>query len=63
MGPKLLRRAATEFNKYRVPECKAKVLSNKDKTLIVEFSGTTAPFSCCFDEYFIDYGCYLKDLA
>lgn len=60
---KQLRRITLEFNKYRAPECKARVLLNKDNTLTVEFTGTKASHACCFDENFIDYQYYLKDLA
>jgi hypothetical protein len=60
---KLLRKVTKEFNKYRYPEAKAKILVNRDDILVVEFTGTKASFACCFDENFIDYQYYLKDIA
>jgi len=60
---KLLRKVTREFNKYRYPEARAKILVNKEGYLVVEFTGTKASFACCFDENFIDYKYYLKDIA
>jgi len=63
LGSKLLRKVTQEFNKYRYPQAKVKILVNRDDILVVEFTGTKASFACCFDENFIDYKYYLKDIA
>ncbi|MCM8798678.1 MAG: hypothetical protein NC821_04360 [Candidatus Omnitrophica bacterium] len=63
MEGNILRKVTRKFNQYRYPECKAKVVSHKERRLKVEFSGTKASFACCFDENFVDYKYYLKDLA
>jgi len=63
MEAKKIKKVTREFNKYRAPESKARVVLNKDSTLKVEFTGTKASYVCCFDENFIDYSYYLKDLA
>ncbi|KPJ51057.1 hypothetical protein AMJ40_01165 [candidate division TA06 bacterium DG_26] len=63
MDPGTLRRVTREFNRYRAPECRARTVRNGEDRLVVEFSGTAAHFACCFDEHFVDYGYYLKDVA
>ena len=63
MESNILRKVTREFNKYRYPEARARVLLNKNDYLVVEFTGTKASFACCFDENFIDYKYYLKDIA
>lgn len=55
MDAKILRSVTREFNKYRYPECMAKVIKNEGNLIKVEFRGTTVSFSCCFDEHFEDY--------
>jgi hypothetical protein len=59
----ILRKVTTRFNRYRAPECRARVLLNEDPLLVVEFTGTRAATSCCFDEHFVDYTYYLKDIS
>ncbi|MCM8819955.1 MAG: hypothetical protein NC925_04075 [Candidatus Omnitrophica bacterium] len=61
MESKVLKIVTRKFNFYRAPECKAKVISQNNGIVKVEFSGTKASFACCFDENFIDYQYYLKD--
>jgi len=63
MNQRVLRSVTREFNKYRSPECKAKVLFNGNEILGVVFSGTKLYLSCYFDENFIDYRYYLKDIS
>ena len=60
MHPSKLRVISREFNKYRFPECKARVIKNEKEKLTVEFSGTSC-FSCCFDEHFEDYRLLLEE--
>lgn len=52
---KIIRILTMEFNKYRFPECEAKIIKIDEEYIKVEFTGTTASFSCCFDEHFEDY--------
>lgn len=63
MDPNLLRKVTRRFNRYRAPECRARVLRNEKDSLKVEFRGTKATSGCYFDENFVDYNYYLKDLA
>ncbi|MGB9823759.1 MAG: hypothetical protein ACPLN0_03285 [Candidatus Hydrothermia bacterium] len=60
---KTLQKATRQFNKFRFPEVKANVLKNQNGFLKVKFTGAVAPFACCFDENFIDYTYYIKDLS
>ncbi len=63
MKPEKLRKITRRFNRYRSPECRAKVARNAGAELEVSFTGSTASFACCFDENFVDY-CYLiRDIA
>lgn len=55
-------RVVREFNRMHAPECLAKVRRKKGNFLEVEFSGTKAGFACCFDENFIDFAYYVKDM-
>ena len=55
-----LRGITRRFNRYRFPECRARVIKNGGNSLVVEFDGT-ANFFCCFDEHFEDYRIMLKD--
>lgn len=45
----------SQFNRYRFPECEAKIVKIDEDSIKIEFTGTTASFSCCFDEHFEDY--------
>ncbi|MCM8778894.1 MAG: hypothetical protein NC898_02040 [Candidatus Omnitrophica bacterium] len=63
MEQRLLSRVTRKFNSRRAPECKAKVVFQRDGVLCIEFSGTKASFACCFDENFVDYQYYLKDIT
>ncbi len=63
MDSSTLRKVTAIFNRYRAPECRARVVQNKPPFLVVEFSGTRAALSCCFDEHFVDYRYYLKDFS
>jgi superoxide reductase len=46
-------KAINEFNKYRSPEAKAKVVSFNGDSFIIEFSGTFC-YTCGFYDYFDD---------
>ena len=59
--PQILRKISREFNKYRFPECRVRIIKNENGKLVAEFTGTAAKFSCCFDEYFEDYRLMLED--
>lgn len=50
-----------KFNNQRYPECFAKILDSDLKNIKVEFSGTAAPISCCFDEHFNDLIYLVRD--
>jgi hypothetical protein len=63
ISSKLLRQISRNFNRYRYPECRVRVVENMGENLKVEFSGTIASFSCCFDENFVDYIYLLEDLS
>jgi hypothetical protein len=63
MDSSTLRKVTTLFNRYRAPECRARVVRNEDPVLVVEFSGTRVALSCCFDEHFVDYTYYLRDVS
>ncbi|MDI6851612.1 MAG: hypothetical protein QMD82_06745 [bacterium] len=52
-----------KFNENRSPECEAKILSMDKDSLFVEFSGTAASCSCCFDEHIQDFIYYLRDFT
>lgn len=53
-------KALKEFNKYRVPEVKARLDSIKDDTLVVEFTGSFCE-TCGFYDYFDDFKFILDD--
>lgn len=61
MNRYLLRKLIKKFNINRKPECFAKTRKNNEKFLLIEFSGSTASHSCCFDEYFNDFTYLFKD--
>lgn len=61
MNRYLLGNLIKKFNNVRKPECFAKTIKNDEKFLLIEFSGSTASFSCCFDEYFNDFTYLFKD--
>lgn len=61
MNRYLLRKLIKKFNQIRKPECFAKTRKNNKKFLLIEFSGSTASHSCCFDEYFNDFTYLFKD--
>lgn len=48
-----LNRAIKEYNKYRSPLVKAKLLKLEENKLEVEFEGYFC-YSCGMDEYFVD---------
>ncbi len=56
-----LKSVVEEFNALRAPECVAKVLADRGEEMEVEFSGTAASCSCCFDEHAKDFAYYLED--
>lgn len=62
MDARSLRKVTREFNFLRSPECRARTVGNDERSLTVEFTGSTC-FSCCFDEHFVDYVYYIEDLT
>ncbi|MCX8095531.1 MAG: hypothetical protein N3D74_05040 [Caldisericia bacterium] len=61
MNSIFLRKLIKKFNSMRYPECKAKTIKNSKDELIIEFSGTVASYSCCFDEHFNDLKYFFED--
>jgi hypothetical protein len=59
----LISKLVKEFNETRSPECEASVVSVERDSLLVEFTGTAAACSCCFDEHAQDFIYYLKDFT
>ena len=55
--------AISEFNFYRDPECRARIVKVDEENLEVEFTGTVASYACCFDENFVDLKFYFLDFA
>lgn len=50
-----------QFNKYRSPEAKAKLISFNGKSLEVEFTGSFCR-TCGFHDYFDDFKIFLEEL-
>ncbi|MGV9103077.1 MAG: hypothetical protein ACOC38_11105 [Promethearchaeia archaeon] len=50
----MIREAIEEYNKYRVPEVEAKMISFYDESLVIEFSGSFCT-TCGFYDYFEDF--------
>ncbi|MDI6861678.1 MAG: hypothetical protein QMD25_06730 [Caldisericia bacterium] len=61
MNSNILKKLIRKFNSLRYPECKAKTIKNCEDELIVEFSGSVASYSCCFDEHFNDLSFLFED--
>ncbi len=61
MNSRILRKIIKKFNELRNPECKAKTLKNKDDEIVIEFTGSVASYSCCFDEHFEDLRYLIED--
>lgn len=57
-----LKNITRKFNRFRAPECRVKTVKNTKEEIEIEFTGTAADFSCCFDEHFIDYKYLLMDI-
>jgi len=57
----VLRKISREFNHFRFPECRAKVIGKGEESIRVEFTGTAASFSCCFDEHFEDFRLMMEE--
>ncbi|GEM_PF-1052647 len=55
--------AVSEFNFYRDPECRARIVRVDEENVEVEFTGTVAGYACCFDENFVDLKFYFLDFA
>lgn len=53
-------KAIEEFNKYRVPEARAKLISIKEKAFKIKFTGSFCQ-TCGFYDYFDDYKIILED--
>jgi hypothetical protein len=58
----VIKGAIEEFNKYRSPEATAKLISNRERSFKIEFSG---PFcrTCGFHDYFDDLLIFLENLG
>lgn len=61
MNSNILKKLIRKFNSMRFPECKAKTIKNNENELIIEFSGSVASYSCCFDEHFEDLKYLFED--
>lgn len=61
MNKYLLINLVKKFNQNKKPECVVKTIKNKSNSLLMEFSGTVASHSCCFDEYFNDLSFLFED--
>lgn len=61
MNTNILRKLIRKFNSFRSPECKAKTIKNSENELVIEFSGSVASYSCCFDEHFDDLRFLFED--
>ena len=61
MEERVLKKVTEEFNSLRFPECRARIVENREDHLRIEFEGTSGGISCCFDEHFVDFAYYLED--
>ena len=52
-------KAIDEFNKYRAPEAKARLISQGENSFKIEFKGSFCR-TCGFYDYFDDYGILLQ---
>lgn len=55
-------KAIEEFNKYRAPEAKAKLISLDEKSFKIEFTGSFC-LTCGFYDYFDDYKVFLQEVG
>lgn len=55
-------KAIEEFNKYRVPEAKARLISLDEKSFKIEFTGSFC-LTCGFYDYFDDYKIFLQEVG
>ena len=55
-------KAIGEFNKYRVPEAKARLISLDEKNFKIEFTGSFC-LTCGFYDYFDDYKIFLQEVG
>lgn len=60
MISKVIKKAVEEFNKYRSPEATAKLISVKEKSFGIEFTGTFCK-TCGFYDYFDDFRLILEE--
>jgi len=58
----LISKAISEYNRYRSPEAKARLVSFGDKKLTIEFSGSFC-YTCGLEAYFEDFIYELKRLS
>lgn len=56
----VIKEAILEYNRYRVPEVKAKLISVNDNMIEVKFEGTFC-YTCGFYDYFEDYAIILEE--
>jgi len=57
---KIIKNAIEEYNKYRSPEAKARLISINEMDLKIEFTGTFC-HTCGFYDYFDDYKILLEE--
>ncbi len=53
-------KAIEEFNRYRVPEAKARLISLNNKSFKIEFTGSFC-HTCGFHDYFDDFKIFLEE--
>jgi len=56
----IVEQAIKEFNKYRSPEAKARLIKFDGKSILIEFTGTFC-MTCGFYDYFDDFKLILKE--
>jgi len=55
-------KAIEEFNKYRAPEAKARLITLDEKSFKIEFTGSFC-LTCGFCDYFDDYRVFLQEVG
>ena len=55
-------KAIDEFNKYRAPEAKARLISQDENSFKIEFTGSFCR-TCGFYDYFDDYRILLQEIG
>lgn len=57
-----IKKAIGEFNKYRFPEAKAKLISTNEKFFKIEFTGSFCR-TCGFYDYFDDFKIFIEEMG